>query len=182
MTALLPADGAIPKPTRIPKDSPRGLSRGGKRPKEAGRRFEARFAKKYDDPPLVKFRRQVGSGAFGKVDPGLLADVLGDIGSLLLAFEVKSWDRHDARGQKVLTIPSSVLYKLDLEAKTLNRHPVLIAHLKGDEEEWAVCRYSWLHSVLKELQRQVVALNAQVEALSRSGNRDEWFDDEEAAA
>jgi len=154
----------VPKPSKTPKKSKAGgLARGGKKPKEAGRRFEARVVEKYNDPPLVKVKRQVGSGAFGKTDPMLLADLLIDIGRLKLAAEVKSWDKVNAKGEKTITVPAAVLYKLDAEAKVLGRDPVGILHMKGDSEEWCFIRMSWFVEKLKEYESTIINLQAQLE-------------------
>lgn len=160
--------GPILKPQRRVKAKPTGaIARGGKKPKEAGRRFEARVRDKYNDPPRVVVKRQVGSGAFGVADPMLLADLLIDIGRLKLAAEVKSWATVDARGEKTITVPASVLYKLDQEAKILNRDPIGIFHLKGSTEEWAFIRLSWLIEHFAEWEETIKALSDQLtEALA----------------
>lgn len=170
MVVLQP--GAPPKPTKQPKEPKRGFQRGGRKPKDAGRRYEHRFATKFNEPDgptdekgkqLIHFRRQVGSGAFGKADPGLKGDILGDIVRLRLAFEAKSWDKINGRGEKTVTFPADFLYKIDEEAKTLNRDPIFVYHIKGDEEEWAVVRYSWLHEKLREYELYVYQLEHQLD-------------------
>lgn len=161
MVALNP--GPVPKPQKRIKEPSRGLQRGGKKPKEAGRRYEQRVRDKFHEPPLVIVKRQVGSGAFGKVDPMLLADLLIDIGRLKLAAEVKSWATVDGRGEKTITVPASVLYKLDLEAKTMNRDPIGIFHMKNSEEEWCFIRMSWFVEKLKDYEGTIIALEQQLQ-------------------
>ena len=140
----------VPKPPKKIKKPASGLGRspfkrGGKKPKEAGRRYEKSFADKYG------YRRQVGSGAFGAVDPMLLGDVVGEIGRLKLLFETKSWDKVDGRGEKVVSFPASLLDKISAEAALLGRTPIFIYHIKGASDEWAVVRYDWLHNTLTSL-------------------------------
>ena len=169
MVALNPYDGPNWKPERRVKAPSTGLQRGGRKPKEAGRRFEQRVKDKYHDPPLVVVKRQVGSGAFGKTDPMLLADLLIDIGRLRLAAEAKSWDKVDAQGRKTITVPASVLYKLDQEAKLLNRDPIGIFHMKYDPEEWVFVRMSWFVEKLKEWEGTIIALEEQLEDVLANG-------------
>lgn len=167
MVALNP--GATAKPEKRAKPERKGMLRsGGRKPKEAGRRYESRFVHKYDEPdgptdqkgkPLISFRRVPGSGAFVTL-PG---DVLSELVSLNLVFELKSWDKLNARGEKTVTFPTSFLYKIDEEAKQLNRVPMFIYHTKGDEEEWAVIRYSWLHAKLREYELAIRDLTEQLE-------------------
>ena len=171
MVALNPATGPIPKPEKREKAPRQGLRRsGGKSPGESGRKYERHFVNKYDEPdgpkgtngkPLIHFKRNPGSGAFVE----LKGDVLGDIVALKLMFELKTWAKHTARGEKTMTLPMEILYKLDEEAKTENRVPMLIYHTKGDSEEWAVIRYSWLHEKIRDYELQIRSLTMQVEEL-----------------
>lgn len=158
--------GSLPHPRKQLKQPAAGLRRGGSKPHEAGRRAEHHFAKRYDAPdgptnengrPLVHFRRQPGSGAF----VGLKGDVLGDLVKLRILFEVKSWNKVNARGEKTVTFPFSFLEKLDDEAKQLDRIPIFIWHQKQSEEEWAVIRYSWLHEKLREYEMAIYQLEMQ---------------------
>jgi hypothetical protein len=125
------------------------MARGGRKPKEAGRRYEKSFADKYG------YHRQVGSGAFGALDPTLLGDVVGEIGRLKLLFETKSWDKVDGRGEKVVTFPVSLLDKISREAALLQKTPVFIYHVKGSTDEWAVVKWDWFHNLLSDLFREI---------------------------
>lgn len=167
MTAK-PFFNPAPKPTKKEKKPRSPLSFGGKKPKEAGRRYELSFSKKYDEPdgptwpsgkPMIYVRRRPGSGAFVE----LKGDILADIVKLRIMFEAKSWAQVDGRGEKTVTFPTSLLYKLDEEAKTEDRVPMLIYHVKNDSEEWAVIRYSWLHAKLRDYELQVQSLTEQLE-------------------
>lgn len=151
--------GPILKPTPKPKKAPTGLARGGKKPKEAGRRYERHFADKYD------MHRQVGSGAFGVVDPSLVGDITGEIGRLKLLFEAKSWHQVDGRGEKIVTFPVSLLDKISKEAVSIGRIPLFVYHPKGSSDEWAVVKYSWLHDVLKEQEDMIAQLTLQITEL-----------------
>jgi len=168
VVALNPAEGPIPKPVKVEKAPYRGLPRGGKKSKDAGRSYEQRFTRKYDEPdgaldhnckPLVHYHRVPGSGAFVT----LPADVLAEIGSLNIAFELKSWLQLDGRGAKTVAFSASLLDKIDEEARQLNRVPMFVYHIKGDSEEWAVIRYSWLAEKLRDYEVQIRALTLQLE-------------------
>lgn len=150
MVSINPAKGPIPKPKKILKQ------KGGRKPKETGRRYEKHFADKFG------YHRQVGSGAFGAVDPTLLGDVTGEIGRLRLLFETKSWDKVDGRGEKVVTFSVSLLNKIAKEAELLERVPVFIYHVKGSTDEWAVVKWDWFHTILTGLMQEIAELEEQV--------------------
>lgn len=152
MVSINPADGPIPKPAKKVKN-PRPLGRGGRKPKEAGRRYEKAFADKYG------FQRQVGSGAFGVVDPLLLGDVKGEIGSRKLLLECKSWEKVSGRGEKVVSFPAALLDKIAKEAELLGRSPVFIYHIKNSTDEWAVVKFSWLYELIEDYERQIEELS-----------------------
>lgn len=167
---------AVPKPEKQQKAAAKGLSRsGGRKPKEAGRRFEQRMVDKYTEAksplpcpncgqlPLVYVKRQVGSGAFGKADPDLVGDLLLNIGRLRLLAEAKSWNKTLASGEKTINVPASVLYKLDQEARQLGRDPIGLFHMKNDTEEWAFVRLDWLINNLREWERCIRDLDQQLE-------------------
>lgn len=156
--------GPILKPTPKPKKAPTGLARGGKKPKEAGRRYERHFADKYD------MHRQVGSGAFGVVDPSLVGDITGEIGRLKLLFEAKSWHQVDGRGEKVVTFSVALLDKIAREAEQLGRVPLFIYHVKGATDEWAVIKYDWLHEILGNLENEIAELTLQLEEALNGGD------------
>jgi len=160
MVSINPANGPIPKPKKRPKKTQAGLRRGGKKPKEAGRRYEKSFADKYG------MRRQVGSGAFGSVDPLLVGDVIGEIGRLKLLFEAKSWDKVDGRGEKVVTFSKALLDKISKEAQLLGRAPIFLYHIKGESDEWAVVRYDWLHDLITKWEEEIINLAEQLDEQS----------------
>lgn len=154
MVSINPANGPIPKPKKKPKVSPKPMNRGGKKPKEAGRRYEKSFADKYS------FKRQVGSGAFGVADPMLLGDVTGSIGSKDFLFELKSWDKVSGRGEKTVSFPVALLEKISKEASLLGKAPCFIYHVKGASDEWAVVRFDWLYDLINDYERQIEELSA----------------------
>lgn len=156
MPAINPYTGPNPKPKKKLKKPSVGLQRGGKKPREAGRRYEKSFAEKFG------YRRVVGSGAFAGVDPTLSGDVVGEIGRLKILFELKSWDRVDGRGEKVVTFSVNLLDKIQKEAELLERIPIFIYHVKGSSDEWAVVNYQWLHDTLTMLIQENADLEAQV--------------------
>lgn len=147
----------VPKPPKREKKPGRGLQRGGAKPKEAGRRYEHSFAKRFG------FQRQVGSGAFGVADPMLQGDIKGEIGRLKLLFEAKSWDKRDSKGEKTVTFPAALLDKIAKEAEVLGRDPIFIYHVKGSGDEWAVVKYDWLHALIARWEQEIYDLTAQLE-------------------
>jgi hypothetical protein len=142
------------------------MSRGGKKPKEAGRRYEKSFADRYG------YRRQVGSGAFGGVDPTLLGDVVGEIGRLKFLFETKSWDKVDGRGEKVVTFPVALLHKIAKEAELLQKIPIFVYHVKGASDEWAVVKWDWFHNLLTGLMQEIAEYEGQLNATTNGCNND----------
>lgn len=141
-----PEIGTIAKPEPKP--------RGGKKPKDAGRRYERQFSHKYG------FQRVVGSGAFGGVDPLLKGDVKGQIGSLKLLFELKSLNKLDSKGAKTVTFPVSWLDKIDTEAQAEGRFPIFAYHVKGETREWAVIRMDKLIELINDYERQIEELSS----------------------
>lgn len=128
------------------------MARGGRRPKEAGRRYEHAFAGKYD------YKRIVGSGAFAAEDPLLSGDVAAEIGELKLLFEAKSWHQVNGRGEKIVAFHVSLLDKISREAKLQMREPIFIYHMKGASNEWAVVEYEWLHDLITRWEATIKAL------------------------
>lgn len=159
MASIRPSNGPIPKPRKREKSTPKPMSRGGRKPKEAGRAYESRFAKKYD------YHRQVGSGAFASEDPTLAGDVVADIGTLKLLIETKSWDKIDGRGEKTVTFPVALLDKISAEARLLMREPIFLYHVKGASNEWAVIEYEWLHDLVTHWESTILALVLENEEL-----------------
>lgn len=143
-----------PKP-KVKKPKP-SFQRGGRKPKDAGRRYEASFAKKY------AMTRVVGSGAFGAVDPTLHGDVSGAIGRKQYLIETKSYDRVDGRGEKIVTFPVAFLDKISKEAQVMGKIPLFIYHVKNSSEEWAVVRFDWLYETLSALETEIAELTLQV--------------------
>lgn len=154
----------VPKPPKKEKKFKSSLNRGGKKPKEAGRRYEKSFADRYG------YRRQVGSGAFGSVDPMLLGDVVGEIGRLKFLFETKSWDKVDGRGEKVVTFPVALLHKIAKEAELLQKIPIFVYHVKGASDEWAVVKYDWFHDTLTTLMQEIADLEGQLQDANQKGS------------
>lgn len=157
MGSIRPAKGPIPKPIKKPKKPAKPLARGGRKPREAGRRYEHAFADKY------ALRRVLGSGAFAAQDPTLSGDIVGEIGRLRVLFEAKSWGQLDGRGEKVVSFPVAFLEKIAKEAKLLQREPIFIYHVKGASNEWAVVEYSWLHELILRWETDIMALMQDME-------------------
>lgn len=151
----MPDFNPVPKPKKKVKAPPKPM-RGGRKPKEAGRRYEKKFADKYG------FKRVLGSGAFGAMDPMLNGDVSGEIGRLKILFEAKSWDKVDGRGEKVVSFSAALLDKIAKEAELLGRAPIFIYHIKNSTDEWAVVKYDWLHETLTNLMNQIDELERQL--------------------
>lgn len=135
----------------IAKPEPR--IRGGKKPKDAGKRYERSFAQKFG------YKRVVGSGAFGVVDPMLQGDVMAKIGHLDMLLELKSLTKVDGRGQKIINFPLSFLEKIELEAKSIGKVPGLLYHVKGDTKEYIVLRFDWFKELVEDYERQIKELS-----------------------
>lgn len=123
--------------------------RGGKKPKEAGRRYERALAQKYG------FKTVLGSGAFGAVDPTLQGDVVAKIGDLDMLLELKSLNKIDGRGEKIVNFPLSFLEKIDQEARSMNKVPGLIYHPKGSTQEYIVLRFDWFKEKIEDYMAQI---------------------------
>lgn len=127
--------------------------RGGKKPKDAGKRYERSFAQKYD------YKRVVGSGAFGQVDANLQGDVTAKIGALDMLLELKSLNKVDGRGAKIINFPLSFLEKIELEAKSIGKIPGLVYHTKGSTQEYIVLRFDWFKQLVEDYDRQIKELS-----------------------
>ncbi len=139
-------DGPILKPP--PK------IKGGKKPKDAGRRFERQIASKYGG------QRVVGSGAFGPVDPALVGDVRIPVGHLkLLAEAKKRAPKINMRGEKSITLSVDMLDKIEREARIGGEVDILIFGVKGRTTEWAVIQWDKLYAMLQDYERQIDALS-----------------------
>ena len=123
--------------------------KGGKKPKDAGKRYERAFAQKND------FKRVVGSGAFGTVDPALQGDVGAKIGDLDMLLELKSLNKINGRGEKIVNFPLSFLEKIDQEARSMNKVPGLIYHPKGSTQEYIVLRFDWFKDKIEDYMAQI---------------------------
>lgn len=150
MVVLQPAKGALPKP---PKRRSK-IAGGGRAPKEAGRRKEREFANQYD------FTRVVGSGAFGPSDPLLGGDIRGEVGTKKFLLEVKSWDKVNARGEKTINLPVSILDKIRQEAEVLTRYGGVIFHPKGTSRYIAIFDWNDFYELLKSQEEEIERLNA----------------------
>lgn len=123
--------------------------RGGKKPKDAGRRYERSFSQKHD------YKRVVGSGAFGLVDPNLQGDVVATIGDMDFLLELKSLNKVNGRGEKIVNFPLAFLEKIDQEARSMNKIPGLIYHPKGSTQEYIVLRFDWFKEKIEDYMAQI---------------------------
>ena len=175
MVALQP--GAPPKPQKRPKSPPTGLRRGGAKPRESGRRYEAslrdatiaRYEEDY--PGMVAMERVIGSGAFGKVDATLKGDLRLGIGPerredakrLRALLEAKTWDQVDGRGEKTVTFSLSLIDKIIEEAAVLNRVPGFVYHPKNTSRHILCIDYFYVLDILVDQEAQITALTEQLE-------------------
>lgn len=127
--------------------------RGGKKPKDAGKRYERSFAQRYE------FKRVVGSGAFGLVDPMLQGDVVAKVGTLDMLLELKSLTKVDGRGAKIINFPLSFLEKIEQEARSIGKVPGLVYHVKGSTQEYIVLRFDWFKELVEDYERQIKELS-----------------------
>ena len=137
--------GPILKPTPKPK--------GGRKPKNAGRRYERVFADKYGG------KRVVGSGAFGVVDPVLVGDVAVRVGELDMLMELKSLNQLNGRGERIVSFPLSWIEKIDREARSIGKIPGFIYHPKGSSDEYIVLNFAWFKELMEDYKRQIDELN-----------------------
>ena len=132
-----------------PIQKPEPKIKGGKKPKDAGRRYERSFSQKYG------YKRVVGSGAFGTVDPSLQGDVGAKVGDLDMLLELKSLNKIDGRGEKIVNFPLSFLEKIDQEARSMGKVPGLIYHPKGSTQEYIVLRFDWFKDKIEDYMAQI---------------------------
>jgi hypothetical protein len=84
--------------------------------------------------------------------------LVGEIGRLKLAFENKSWEQYNGKGEKTVSFPVALLDKIAKEAELLAREPIFIYHVKGASTEWAVVNYEWLHNLITQWENDILAL------------------------
>jgi hypothetical protein len=148
----------VPKPPKKVKKAP-AKKRGGKAPKKAGIRQEANFRDQYDG-----FERVVGSGAFGAYDPTLRGDLKGQIGRKRFLLEMKAWTTVNARGEKTISLPISVLDKIREEAdmELTPRHAGVIFHPMNSNRWIAIFDWQDLYDLLKEQEDYIARLEEAV--------------------
>lgn len=148
-----------------------GIKSGGRKPKDAGRRQEREFAKKYDE-----FTRVVGSGAFGGFDPLLQGDLKGDIGRKKFLLEMKSWATVNAAGEKTINVPVSVLDKVRVEALPTDRHAGLVFHPKGTNRYIAIFDWDDFYELMVESENYIERLETALDKKYGEGFSDGWKD------
>lgn len=134
------------------------IKRGGRKPKDSGRRQEREFANKYEE-----FTRVIGSGAFGNFDPLLKGDLKGFIGRKPFLLEMKSWATVDASGAKTVHIPLSVLDKVRLEGETEGQYAGVVFHPKGTNRYIAIFDWDDFYKVFKEQEEYIARLEAELD-------------------
>jgi hypothetical protein len=154
---------AVPKPPKKEKRQPSsllrtGIKRGGRKPKDSGRRQEREFANKYEE-----FTRVVGSGAFGNFDPMLKGDLKGIIGRKPFLLEMKSWATVNALGEKTINIPLSVLDKVRIEGETEGRYAGVVFHPKGTSRYIAIFDWDDFYAIFKEQEEYILRLEVELD-------------------
>jgi hypothetical protein len=137
-----------------------GIKRGGRKPKDAGRRQEREFANKYEE-----FTRVVGSGAFGNFDPVLKGDLKGRIGRKPFLLEMKSWATVDATGAKTINLPLHVLDKVRIEGLTENQYAGVVFHPKGTTRYIAIFDWEDFYNLFKEQEEYIARLEAFIDGV-----------------
>jgi hypothetical protein len=128
--------------------------KGGKKPKDMGRRFERQIASKYGG------QRVVGSGAFGEMDPALKGDVRIPVGHLKFLVEAKKrTPKINQKGEKSITLSVDMLDKIEQEALVGGEIDILIFGVKGRTTEWAVIKWDKLYEILGDYERQIDELS-----------------------
>jgi hypothetical protein len=153
--------GPIAKPKKKQKSKPVGLKRGGKAPRKAGVSQEQKFANQYDG-----FRRVVASGAFGNYDPTLRGDLKGEIGRKRFLLEMKAWSTVDARGEKTINLPLSVLDKIRREAdfETPARDAGVIFHPMNTSRWIAIFDWDDFYRIMTEQEEYIKRLESALDA------------------
>jgi len=136
----------------VPVPKPEPKIKGGKKPKQAGTRYERLFTTKHGG------RRVVGSGAFGLVDPALKGDIRIRIGDRDYLLEAKSLNKINGRGEKIVNFPLSFLEKITLEAQTTGDIPGLVYHPRGSREEYLVVKFEFFKELIEDYVRQIKSL------------------------
>lgn len=131
------------KPLSVPKPAPKG----GKRPKDVGKRTESAIAKR------VEGTRVPMSGAVKNSVHNLAGDVTvnDDKGTPFLLFEIKASGVINTKGDKVYTLAKSVLQQMYTEAKTQQQLGAFRLHFLNDsyEEDWVIMRGDDFERILK---------------------------------
>ncbi len=159
--------GPIPKPKKKEKKPTTilrrtGIKRGGKAPRKAGIKQEANFRDKYEG-----FVRVVGSGAFGAYDPNLRGDLKGQVGRKKFLLEMKAWTTVNAKGEKTINIPLSVLDKIRQEAdyEITPRHAGVIFHPMNTTRWIAIFDWDDFYNILSEQEEYILRLENALERL-----------------
>ena len=135
------------------------MKRGGRKPKEAGRRQEREFANKYEG-----FERVIMSGAAGIYDPLLKGDIRGRIGRKKYLLEMKAWDKVDGQGEKTINVPLSVLDKVRKEGETENRYAGVVFHPKNTSRYVAIFDWDEFFNFMTEQEEYIERLEEALDA------------------
>lgn len=120
---------------KLPEDKQRTKRRGRTKSTSitsitdnSGRTLEEYVKDRFNSLPTVKewqARRQLGSGNIWFMP--------GDVADTVVLAECKERSTINSKGEKNITIPKTMLEKIEKEAKTYNTFPALVFRYKGDE-------------------------------------------------
>lgn len=108
----------------------------------------------------------MGSGAFGNLDPTLRGDLKGQIGRKKFLLEMKAYSTVNAKGEKTINIPLSVLDKIRKEAdyEIPPRHAGVIFHPMNTNRWIAIFDWDDFYSILSEQEEYIARLENIVNA------------------
>ena len=105
----------------------------------------------------------MGSGAFGAADPLLGGDIRADVGRKKFLLEMKAWEKVDAKGQKTINLPVSILDKIRKESEVVARYGGVIYHPKGTNRYLAIFDWVDFFELLTEQEEYIAKLEAALE-------------------
>ena len=99
----------------------------------------------------------IASGAFGNYDPTLRGDLKGTVGRKRFILESKAWATVNARGEKTINIPLSVLDKIRKEAdyELPPRHAGVIFHPMNTNRWIAIFDWDDFYQILSEQEEYI---------------------------
>lgn len=89
-------------------------------------------------------------------------DIRGEIGRKKFLLEMKAWEKVDARGEKTINIPISILDKIRKESEILARYGGVIYHPKGTNRYIAIFDWVDFFELLTETEDYIFRLESEL--------------------